>query len=96
MRKSKPEKLQDIVNQFIREEGLETPLNQYRIIDTWKNTVGKSSEKYTESIFIKNQKLYIKIHSSVIKQELSMYSRQLAQQLNNEVKSQVIVDIVFI
>ena len=96
MRKSKPEKLQDIVNQFIREEGLETPLNQYRIIDTWKNTVGKSSEKYTESIFIKNQKLYIKIHSSVIKQELSMYSRQLAQQLNNEVKSQVIFDIVFI
>ena len=57
MRKSKPEKLQDIVNQFIREEGLETPLNQYRIIDTWKNTVGKSFEKYTESIFIKNQKL---------------------------------------
>ena len=96
MRKSKPEKLQDIVNQFIREEGLETPLNQYRIIDTWKNTVGKSFEKYTERIFIKNQKLYIKIHSSVIKQELSMYSRQLAQQLNNEVKSQVIVDIVFI
>ena len=96
MRKSKPEKLQVIVNQFIREEGLETPRNQYRIIDTWKNTVGKSFEKYTESIFIKNQKLYIKIHSSVIKQELSMYSRQLAQQLNNEVKSQVIVDIVFI
>lgn len=96
MRKSKPEKLQDIINQFIREEGLETPLNQYRIIETWKSTIGKSFEKYTENIFIKNQKLYIKLRSSVIKQELTMYSRQLAKQLNEEVKSQVIVDIVFI
>lgn len=96
MRRSNSEQLQSILNQFLRDEGLETPLNQYRIIEEWKNTIGKSFEKQTDNIFIKNQKLYVKIRSSVIRQELSMCSRRLAQQLNEGVKAQVITDVVFI
>ncbi len=96
MRRSNAEQLGDILNQFIREEGLETPLNQYRIIEAWKNTVGKSFAKYTENVFIKNQTLYIKLRSSIIRQELSMCAPQLARQLNNEVNAQVIANIIFI
>ncbi len=96
MRKSNAEQLGAILNQFMREEGLETPLNQYRIIEAWKNTIGKSFEKYTENAFIKNQTLYIKLRSSVIKQELRMCAPQLTRQLNEEVKAQVISNIIFI
>ncbi len=96
MRRSNAEQLGAILNQFIREEGLETPLNQYRIIEAWKNTIGKSFAKYTDNVFIKNQTLYIKLRSSVIKQELSMCAPQLARQLNNEVNAQVISHVVFL
>lgn len=96
MRKSKSEQLGDIVNQILRANGLETPLNQYRVVEAWKATIGKSFEKYTENIFIKNQSLYVKLNSPALKNELSMYSRKMAEQLNKEVNAQVIVNIIFI
>lgn len=96
MRQSKSEKLGDIVNQILRLNGLETPLNQYRIIEVWKNNIGRSFERYTENIFIKNQTLYIKLNSSVVRNELSMHAKVLANKLNNEVNAQVITNIVFI
>ncbi len=96
MRQSKSEKLGDIVNQILRLNGLETPLNQHRIIEVWKNNIGRSFERYTENIFIKNQTLYIKLNSSVVRNELSMHAKVLANKLNNEVNAQVITNIVFI
>ncbi len=96
MRKSNAEQLGAIINQFMREEGLETPLNQYRIIEAWKNTVGKSFAKYTDNVFIKNQTLYIKLRSSVVKQELTMCAPQITRNLNDEVGAQVIANTVFI
>jgi DNA-binding XRE family transcriptional regulator len=96
MRQSKSEKLGEIVNQILRLNGLETPLNQYRVIEVWKNTIGKSFEKYTENIFIKNQTLYIKLNSSTVRNELSMHQKSLTERINSEVKAQVIANIVFI
>ena len=96
MRQSKSEKLGDIVNQILRLNGLETPLNKHRIIEVWKNNIGRSFERYTENIFIKNQTLYIKLNSSVVRNELSMHAKVLANKLNNEVNAQVITNIVFI
>jgi DNA-binding XRE family transcriptional regulator len=96
MRQSKSEKLGEIVNQILRLNGLETPLNQYRVIEVWKNTIGKSFEKYTENIFIKNQTLYIKLNSSTVRNELSMHQKTLTERINSEVKAQVIANIVFI
>lgn len=96
MRQSKSEKLGDIVNQILRLNGLETPLNQHRIIEVWKSNIGRSFERYTENIFIKNQTLYIKLNSSVVRNELSMHAKVLVNKLNNEVNAQVITNIVFI
>ena len=96
MRQSKSEKLGDIVNQILRLNGLETPLNQHRIIEVWENNIGKSFEKYTENIFIKNQTLYIKLNSSVVRNELSMHAKMLANKLNKEVDALVITNIVFL
>lgn len=96
MRQSKSEKLCDVVNQILRLNGLETPLNQHRVIEVWKNNIGKSFEKYTENVFIKNQTLYIKLNSSVVRNELSMHSKTLTNKLNKEVDAQVIANVIFI
>ena len=38
MKRNNTEKLGDVIMQLLRQEGLETPLNQYRLIDSWKET----------------------------------------------------------
>ena len=49
----------------------------------------------TTNLFIKNQVLYVSLSSSVIRQELMMGREMLIRNLNAQVGSQVIVNIVF-
>ena len=58
MRRSNSEHISEILQRFLREEGLETPLNQHRLINSWSEVMGQGIMKYTGDIFIKNQTLY--------------------------------------
>lgn len=95
MKKSNTEPLRDILMRFLRQEGLETPLNQYRLIEAWKEVVGPSVARYTSNLYIKNQTLYVHLTSSVLRQELLLGRSLLVRNLNNKVGAQVITDIVF-
>ena len=95
MKKSNTEPLRDILMRFLRQEGLETPLNQYRLIEAWKEVVGPGVTRYTSNLYIKNQTLYVHLTSSVLRQELLLGRSLLVRNLNNKVGAQVITDIVF-
>ena len=95
MKKSTTEPLRDILMRFLRQEGLETPLNQYRLIEAWKEVVGPSVARYTSNLYIKNQTLYVHLPSSVLRQELLLGRSLLVRNLNNKVGAQVITDLVF-
>lgn len=95
MKRNNTEQIGDVLRQFLRQRGLETPLNEYRLVDAWKDVVGPVIARYTTNLFIKNQVLYVSLSSSVIRQELMMGREMLIRNLNAQVGSQVIVNIVF-
>lgn len=95
MKRNNTEQIGDVLRQFLRQQGLETPLNEYRLVDAWKDAVGPVIARYTTNLFIKNQVLYVSLSSSVIRQELMMGREMLIRNLNAQVGSQVIVNIVF-
>lgn len=95
MKRNNTEQIGDVLRQFLRQQGLETPLNEYRLVDAWKDVVGPVITRYTTGLFIKNQVLYVSLSSSVIRQELLMGREMLIRNLNAQVGSQVIVNIVF-
>lgn len=95
MRRSNTERIGDVVRQFMRLNGIETPYNQYRLIAAWPTVMGKVIQRYTGNIFIKNQTLHVQITSPAVKQNLLMEHRALARKLNEHVGAQVIEDVVF-
>lgn len=95
MRRSNTEQIGDVVQQFLRLNGIETPYNQYRLIAAWPIVMGELIQRYTGNIFIKNQNLHVQITSPAIKQNLLMEHRSLARRLNEHVGAQVIEDIIF-
>ena len=95
MRKQKSEQVGMVVRQFLREEGLETPYNEYRLVQAWPEVVGPSIARYTTDVQIRNRILYVRLSSSVIRQELMYNRKQLAFRLNEHVGAQVIENIVF-
>lgn len=95
MFKRKPQSLSDVLNRYLREEGLETPLLQHRLLDAWDDVVGKMIAGYTVEKHIQNQTLHVKISNPALRQDLSMMRSQLVRRLNDAVGSMVISDIRF-
>lgn len=87
--------LADIVAQCLRHDGLETPLQQRRLIDSWGKVAGRAIEKYTGEKFIRNQTLFVKILNPALRADLSMMRERFVKNLNVKAGAQVITDIRF-
>ena len=85
--------LDEVLRKFLREEGLEVPLQQKRLIDAWEVVTGNMVSRYTAEKFIRNQTLFVKITNPALRQDLSMMRTQLVKRLNEQVGSFVISDI---
>ncbi|MBR5861556.1 MAG: DUF721 domain-containing protein [Bacteroidaceae bacterium] len=95
MKRGGTKSIAELVRLTCREEGIETPLNEYRLIQAWGQVLGAAVRSYTKEVKIYNQVLFVKVTSSVLRQELQMNRKSLVRKLNDHVKAQVITDIVF-
>jgi predicted nucleic acid-binding Zn ribbon protein len=95
MFRKKPKSIGELLNQVMREEGFEVPLNQKRVLDSWDEITGKIVSKYTENKFIKNQTLFVKISNPALRSDLTMMKAKFIKELNSKVGSFVIADIRF-
>ena len=95
MKRNNTEQIGDVIRRLLRQQGLETPLNEYRLVDAWKDVVGETITRYTMNLYIKNQTLYVQLSSSVLRQELMMGRDLLVRNLNRHVGAQVITNIIF-
>lgn len=95
MKRNNTESIGNLIRQFMRQEGLESPLNEYRLIQGWKEVLGPGIASYTNNLFIRNQTLYVHLTSSVLRQELMMKREQIIKNLNQHVGAQVIMNIIF-
>lgn len=85
--------ISDLLNMYLRREGLETPLLQKRAVDAWDTLMGPSITRYTGEKFIKNQTLFVKILNPALRQDLTMMRSRIVKRINESVGSQVIVDV---
>lgn len=87
--------IRDLVMRNLRLQGLETPLLQKRLVESWPAVAGPAIARYTLNAYIMNQTLYVRLSSPALRADLSMRRSYFVQLLNSRVGSQVIVDIHF-
>ena len=85
--------LDEVLKKLLREEGLEVPLLQKRLVDAWEVVTGNVVSRYTAEKYIRNQTLFVKITNPALRQDLSMMRTQLVKRLNEQVGSFIISDI---
>ncbi len=85
--------LDDVLKKFLRDEGLETPLLQKRLVDAWDTVTGQVVVQYTTEKFIRNQVLFVKIQNPALRQDLCMMRSQLVRRLNEAVGASIISDV---
>ena len=94
MKKTESENVGGVILQYLREYGLETPLNEHRLIQAWGTLLGPAVSKYTKDLKIYNQVLFVTISSAALRNELMMRRTELVSRLNAPVGAQVITQIV--
>lgn len=95
MFKRNTETLKDILLRNLREQGLETPLKQKRLVEASQGVVGPVIARYTLNTYIYNQTLYVRLSNPALRSDLSMMRGELVKKLNAVVGEQVITDIRF-
>lgn len=95
MFRRKVQNIGDLLAKYLRQEGLETPLLQKRLIASWDEVTGPVVARYTQQKTIKNQTLFVKMSNPALRQDLSMMRTQLVKRLNEKVGSMVITDVKF-
>ncbi len=93
MFRRKVQSLDEILQKLLRDEGLEQPLLQRRVVDAWPTVVGRTVTEYTRTCFIKNQTLFVKIDNPALRQDLSMMRSQLVKRLNEQVGALIVTDV---
>ena len=96
MKRREAEQVGDVIRLFLREQGLETPLNEFRLIQSWTTILGPSVGRFTRDLYIRGQTLYVQLSSSVLRNELMMQRTSLVGRLNASVGAQVITEIRFL
>jgi predicted nucleic acid-binding Zn ribbon protein len=95
MRRNNAEQIGSILRRYLRQESLESPLNEQRLLDLWPQMLGPSMAKYTRQIYIRNQILFVSLSSAALRQELMMGRELLVRKLNEKVGANVITNIIF-
>ena len=95
MKRRDAQSIGQLIRAYLRQESLESPLNERRLVNAWPEVVGPAIASYTDGLFVRNQTLFVHLTSSALRQELMMGRDLLVRNLNRHVGAQVITNIVF-
>ncbi len=95
MFRRKVKSIQELLPEILRNEGLETPMRQQRLLSSWEEVVGTPIAHHTGKPFIKNQTLFVKVNNPALRADLTMGRSILVRKLNEKAGAQIIFDIKF-
>ena len=87
--------IKSLILRNLRQQGLEMPLMQKRLIEAWPVVAGEAIGRYTLNAYIMNQTLYVQLSVPALRADLSMRRQEFVALLNEYVGNQVIADIRF-
>ncbi|MEE4196624.1 MAG: DUF721 domain-containing protein [Bacteroidales bacterium] len=94
MRKKNTQKLDEVIQEYLKALKIDDKLKEVRLIRSWYELVGKTIARSTKDVYIKNRKLFVKINSSVIRNELFMIRDGLKDALNEQAGESIIDEII--
>ncbi len=88
--------LKEAIEQMLHVYKLKRKFDETSLIVAWPEMMGKAIANRTKDIFIRDRKLFIRLESAVIKNELMMMRSIIIEKMNERAGSSVIDEIVFL
>ena len=88
--------LKEAIEQMLQVYKIKRKYDETGIKTSWPELVGKSVANRTKEIYIHDKKLFLRIESSVIKNELVLMRAQIIDKINNDAKVILVEEIIFL
>jgi predicted nucleic acid-binding Zn ribbon protein len=88
--------LKEAIEQMLKVYKLKSKFDETSLVVAWPEMMGKAIASRTKDIFIRNRKLFVRIESAVIKNELVMMRSNIIEKMNERAGSSVIDEIIFL
>lgn len=86
--------ISDILKEIISANKLQGGIDQIQVRETWGQIMGNGVVAYTDRIELKNDKLYVWLRSSVLREELMHGRSKIAAMLNEAIGRDLISEVV--
>ncbi|AVI49762.1 DUF721 domain-containing protein [Pukyongia salina] len=86
--------LGDVLKEFIQANRLQSGLDKVTVKDAWQAVMGEAISKYTSSVKLERDTLYVNLTSSVLREELSYGKTKIVSLLNEALGKELITKIV--
>jgi len=88
--------LKEAIEQMLNVYKLRRKFDETSLVAAWPEMMGKAVASRTKNIYIHDRKLFIRLESSVLKNELVMIRTQIIERMNERAGSKVIDEVIFL
>ena len=96
MRKANDKSIKEALEQMLKVYKIKRRFDETAIVAHWADFVGKAVANRTKELYIHDKKLFVRIESSVIKNELHLMRSQIIAKINAEAADELITDLIFL
>lgn len=95
-KRTNSQSLGEVIQQYIKNSGIQPKLDEANIISKWEDIVGKMIARGTNDLYLKNRKLFIKFNSAALRQEMSYSKTTLADKVNEAIGHKAIDEVILL
>lgn len=95
-RKKEVAPLQEAFEELLKAYRLKDKFDERQVIQAWPEMMGNTVARRTESLYVRDKKLFVKINSGPVKKELSMNRSKVLELISNRFGDEVILEVVFL
>lgn len=88
--------LKDGITALIDSYRLRAKFDVTSVVANWEQYVGKPIASKTSKIYVHNRKLFVRIESPVLRNELKLMKSKVLEAVNKNYTSPVIDDVIFV
>ena len=93
-RLSNESSISEVLKTFIENNKLQFGMDKIEVEKAWKDLMGNGVNTYTKEVILKGNTLYVTLTSAVLREELSYGKQKIISMLNEELRKDVVKELV--
>ena len=96
MRGKNEKTLKEAIDELLTAYKLKDKLNETRLINSWEKVMGRVVARRTTELYISGRKLFVKLNSAPLREELSFNRNKMVTLLNEATGNKVIDEVILL